>query len=1776
MAQVDAVAIAAAVRRRMVDFALDDHFVRDEDLARICRSIWEGPAADGGLVGELWVESAFPAEASQQSLEDLVRKDAFDGWLANQLDRSGGVPRQRKLYQHQLEAIESARQLAGGNPALVVTAPTGAGKTESFLLPLLDRLARHERTTKRGVRAIILYPMNALVDDQVGRLHRWLADQDRLTLFHFTSATAERLNQVSSASYRDYRRGDPCRMWSRRQARGVENAQGQTIRAEHGTGRGPQPDVLVTNYSMLEYMLCRPQDAPFFSEALEMVVLDEAHLYTGTLAAEITLLLRRVLERCGRTPDQLLQIATSATLTSDTAALRSFIAQVFSKSRDSVRHIDGKTAEAQLPEPAAPPSEPEATKVAAALSRPVTTMTTPADGQPSLETDVGDCQALAAGLQQLVSADRIEAALATAEGRPAVLLWEALGAAPILHRLDALLRERSNAPLSWLAEQLWGQPDDAALQATSRLLQLAAAARPTAQDLPRLPHRMHLLTRAPDGLVLCLNDHCVGPAERCLPGFGAVSAGQPDHCPSCGPDSTVKTLVRCSGCGQWLLAEDHDDQGRRPWKGRDLKPPEDDDEQGCGPRPQLLSPQGPDGGGDWYDRTTGEITGGPPGARLWPLTEAGDDDGETCPNCGANRRSFDLFQSSSAVALTVLAETILAGLPPRTEPNRQFRPAQGRRLLAFSDSRRQAAQLGPGLTSQHETQVFRAALARTIAVPMPGRATTRLRENVERLQTELTEETDPALRRIIQLDLQAARRRLTEAEQGGDLESWVARLAETTELEPDIGELLAAELGDRHRAEKWRDDSWMQNRTAVVESLQGRLMDEIASPARRERSLETVGLLEVAYPGLSELPPAGFLGKLTPEAADRLQSAWTEFLAALADDLRSSGAVTTGDDDRDDAYGWGNRRIGRWMAAEAANRQRLQRFVGATDRQRRIKFAWMVLEAADQRPTLSLAQELLRAAFRQFLDAAVTAAGGGLSAGPGVQLAWLEKALRETDRGALVVPALRVVLPRLALRRPLRLFRSPTTSLVWPREVLGCAPEFGANDLQLVAAEALDQDPRLGRARREYLMPVGSDVFGIGLWAEEHSAQLSAAENRRRQELFRDGIRNVLSSTTTMELGIDIGGLNAVLCTNVPPGAVNYRQRAGRAGRRSDGSALVATHGRPQPYDREVFLRFGDYLARPPRLPRVFLDRPRLARRHAHAWLLGWFFQQLYPQDAVVGAMNAFGRMGVFCGVPLPPGWRANEPKPTCPPAHVDGGLVLQHPWATRPPSDVPSEQFRQFLSWAQAHPDRLQDALRELAAGTPVAEEVNRWEQFIGAVAAAFEATTRSWFDDYEPLLQAWQDVSAARAAEGQSPWATCNAIRYQLKDLYQTTVIEALADQQFLPRYGFPIGVLRLRVVEMDDRTPTDGEQSDREDQYRLERSGLLALGEYAPGSQLVVGGRVITSHGLLKHWTGADLDDAMGFRARFTECRNGHVYYFAHDQTDPPCLICGDRAKRSPSQMLYVRHGFTTALWDPPKRSGRAETVGHTQRATVTFGSDPQGIKEQRDFAGIPGLLARYREDGEMLVYNSGDQGLGFRVCTRCGYAESETDESKRPPGFELHERLDWGKRSRSQAPRCWRDHDTPELHHQTLAARQTTDVLMLDFRQVAQPTAPDPALLTTFGQALKIAGARLLELDSREIGYLVLDGVGPVLYDDVPGGAGHVYELMQQGDAWWNEALEVLGRYDDPAAREEHDRRCETACLDCLLTFDAQEAARKGLLKRRLTLAWAEGLENQPQA
>lgn len=1780
MPQLDALRLVHSLRKRLVEFSIEETFLRDETLRDILRTVWSSGPEAGGLLSELWVEAAFGAATCQSpphTVQHLVDAGQFDRELAQHLDRRGAFPIDRPLYSHQRDAIQRARMVGADRPAIMVTAGTGAGKTESFLLPILDELWRSPRTPgEQGVRCIILYPMNALVNDQIDRLYGWLRHQQRLSLFHLTSETPE---DHGHANQMGVPRWDSCRHRTRRQARGLETADG---RKRAHTDRGPVPDILITNYSMLEYMLCRPQDAMFFGPALRSAVLDEAHLYTGTLAAEIALLLRRVLVRCGLSPRQVLHICTSATLgEGDLSELGS---KLLTKPVELVHVIRGTRKHPDILATQGPqassPNQAQLDALAALAGISAPTLTATADGESELATSPSACDVLEPALQELTNRETVAAARGACAEQPGPFLHRALSSAAGARLLAHVLWTRPRLSINHLAEALWGTANADAVAATIAFLRLTSSARLQAADLPLVPHRLHVLCRCPDGAVVCLNPACTAPRSMKPSGWGALCTGFAEMCPHCG--SRTLSVLRCDDCGHAVVAGvQTNDFCLRP-----IPPDAFRDQNQPGhtvPGAMVfelsVSPASEGRGCVHVDLSSGQMTG--PGTNTRGLIPV--DNAAECSNCrsvGDSPLKFEPVAAPLSLTMSVIAETILAGLPEYPSADREFLPARGRRLLAFTDSRQGAARLGPRLTSQHETQLLRAALVRAVqSHASTPEVEQYLVDQIADLQRRL--ESSPAtLTATLKRDLTRCEVELASARGG----LGIRQLADLLARAPVTAELLDADTAGNHRHSPdhpWSRSSWAENAASARKSLARLLCEEVAIPLRPHRatSAEAVALIEIVLPGVETLHPqatdvASFsepmqaiqriLGTLPQELAQGLREDWTSFLTELVLDLRRNMAVTLGlGEEADEDF------VRQLVGTDAVAGLYLTRqtFAGSSERATRLaRVAQFFTErGVPKESALSVAQDLLGYIFDLLLHSV---------ASPG-QCPWLE-----TDgKGGL-----RLNLLNLCVRRPRRLFVSSTTGLVFPRAVLGRAILHGIPDLIPTNIESALNSPRLARRRRELLGTSAdeSDVFGSGLWGEEHSAQLSPQENLRLQNLFRAGARNVLSSTTTLELGIDIGGLAGVMLTDVPPGVANYTQRAGRAGRRADGSSIVVTFARPRPFDREVFQRFGQFLSKSPPTPNVFLNRARIVERHAYAFLLGEFFRAVYPTEAHVGAMTAYRLMGEFCGMPMSRHWNIRE-DPVRP---AGAPPSTAHAPPDRPvwwPDDGAQRCLRDlclcFLEHLSAHAqDPRREGLTRLFQSTPLASlgtsDSVATSGFIREAAVRLEEADAEWRSLYREFYEGWDRTDP----RDQPASGLANALHRNLEAMYSTTTIEALADTQYLPRYGFPIGLLRLSVWTGDPRRASGVREEDR---FRLERNGMLALREYAPGATLVVGGSVVRSRGLMKHWTGVDKPETLGLRGRGLIGPQGRFVYRLGESELPDTFPSSGESTRFAHhfELLFPRHGFSTAWWDRPLRTrSLVDPVGSVQLASSAVIEAGDWNEVRADFARIRGLTARYRECGELLVYNPGDRVTddtgrprftGFAICTRCGFAEIErtADGSGRlqlPSPFEGHRPL----RRMERRSTCWAGiENAPVLRHQVLAARENTDVLVLELGRLIP--AGSPQIAKTLAEALRLSGARHLQLDARELGarfHPVLDGgFAVVLFDCHPGGAGHVFELLNDADRWLRGSLrETL------FVSEEHHARCRTACLDCLRTF-AEPSNEDGVEFDRLsTLAWLDAL------
>ncbi|MBP3209782.1 MAG: DEAD/DEAH box helicase, partial [Oscillospiraceae bacterium] len=207
----------------------------------------------------------------------------------------------RPLYLHQEVAMQKAMQ----GQSLVVTTGTGSGKTESFLLPVLQHILTEMEKGEldAGVRAIIIYPMNALANDQIKRMRALLKNCSRIRFGIYNGNTPHERSKALG----EYRK-------THRDAEGgpIEPLPNELISREEM--QQEPPHILITNYSMLEYMMLRPKDDKVFSGAkLKYIVLDEAHIYKGATGMETSMLMRRLRARISE-PGKVQYILTSATL----------------------------------------------------------------------------------------------------------------------------------------------------------------------------------------------------------------------------------------------------------------------------------------------------------------------------------------------------------------------------------------------------------------------------------------------------------------------------------------------------------------------------------------------------------------------------------------------------------------------------------------------------------------------------------------------------------------------------------------------------------------------------------------------------------------------------------------------------------------------------------------------------------------------------------------------------------------------------------------------------------------------------------------------------------------------------------------------------------------------------------------------------------------------------------------------------------------------------------------------------------------------------------------------------------------------------------------------------------------------------------------------------------------------------------------------------------------------------------------------------------------------
>ena len=1517
----------------------------------------------------------------------------------------------RPLHAHQQAAIEREENF-------LVATGTGSGKTECFLYPLVNDILRQGNLDRPGVRAILVYPLNALAGDQLMRIARLLFHElgdPGITLGRYTG-------QVASNATRESEANKLLQTQSFHDALPGHEEVPENWLLDREAMRVRPPHILITNYAMLEHILLLPHNRPVLRGAdLSWIVLDEIHTYTGAQAIEVAFLLRRLKEFAGAQSPRC--VGTSASLDPGRKKeLADFAARLFGEPFGgteavitSNRKDHPALSDNPIPSGMTASDWQRASELAATARHWITQ-----SGTMSAADWNDECSDL--GLDALCIKDAQDLGLG---------LIEKLGQLEEVRRLTDLLKPGPRHVRDIAQAVFSGAPEEEQLAALSGLISVGVLA--TSLDeavFPLLPARYHLISRALDQIAASL-DH-----EKPEKIHDVVLARQTSQ----SGDRPAYRLMVCRNCGEPYLEAWNDGSDR-------LDANSHRDAARCVLRildgPQTIETEtdieGNTSGGAsvWVDVLTGHITH-PDADTAVELTnlELEEDPDERklylkkCDACGYRPRSYPepitgVHPGDDAFAAVNVQSLLEAQNPKGAE---SAHPMGGRKTLSFSDNRQDAAAFAPFFERTSREQAIRGAVLEAIK--------------------------DGNL-----VDLQSLTGSVQRILRGSGLRLY----------RPGV------------------DPSREQGENEFIR-LKGYLLAEITSNARLRTSLEGYGLLRVEYDGLDQI-----VGRVARKLPEPFHNHATDLVLWILRHIRTHRAISVeGTDmvDLTDESIWGSsfNQEGRCFLETPNPRSSTAiSLLPAAGRENRLTRVLTRMGCTDME-----AHDVLRAFHRSLQRPGSIAAPHNLGLG-----------LR-TDARMLV---------RRGDDFPLYQCDNCGTRTQFNTRV--CQSYNCTGSLFEIDMEARE---RLG-AQNHYIQRYRAHPkLGI---SREHTAAVSTDLRQRIEEGFKDGEVNMLSCTTTMEMGVDLGDLESAFLKNAPPSIANYQQRAGRAGRRAQVAPIVLTSARSSRFDRMVFEQFESYLKSLPRVPYLTLDNAPFFQRHQMAVVLsGWLSHRLH-----LSTRTSSPRLRDVLGDRL----EENQ---------FDHLMIDMENWISSSPG-------RSALTRAAGLVNSLPDQFRNIALDS-------------GNLAQHFKARLRTFI---RIICDRWQtyEVEIERLIERhrRTPRTEQRAIerlensrRYlegtQRRFLNQF-IVEQLSKSALIPTYSFPVNSVTLEII-------TSAMQFASDNLLELDRDGAIGIREYAPGGEVIAGGRVWRSEGIVRRnkYTG---ENAYIERDKIRICEACNFPQLTHHQDEPAseCAQCGEPFQAQNIARDTIRPtGFLTSLSEPNGRdpsSHYLRQVATDDARLLTQASESSyrnaGFQDIDTFHA-PGFHMPGQDVGRVIIINKGRLGGGFGWCHACEHAFPAQPGG---PGWQQSLPMPEHVNPRTGQPCDFRGTVYPvDLSHVF-----ETDVRCFLFRGVPRDAQGVPFQLTveghkTLSEALRLASAELLETDPRDLRSTeqwLNNRPVVVLYDSVSGGAGYSARLTR--DAGFSMA-DLLGAMEELLDCSNPD--CETSCSRCLNDYSNQ--------------------------
>jgi superfamily II DNA/RNA helicase len=569
--------------------------------------------------------------------------------------------------------------------------------------------------------------------------------------------------------------------------------------------------------------------------------------------------------------------------------------------------------------------------------------------------------------------------------------------------------------------------------------------------------------------------------------------------------------------------------------------------------------------------------------------------------------------------------------------------------------------------------------------------------------------------------------------------------------------------------------------------------------------------------------------------------------------------------------------------------------------------------------------------------------------------------------------------------------------------------------------------------------------------AGEHSAQQDKKRLKELEDQFEKGEINILSCSTTMEMGVDIGGISAVVMSNVPPMPANYLQRTGRAGRRSESKSLALTSCAPNPVGLRTIRNPKWALEHKIASPFLSFDSKNIIQRHINSFLFGEFVRGESNEGRGLSVKN-----------------------------NVEGFYI-----------EGENNLALKFLSWIDGLETKsFQKEIEHIIYNTPLSS--NNSYSLCLKVKDNFSRT----YSKVRDQLNAYKEKLEILENEFGNSSAAFKAVTYRKKQFLNKNILNYLADENFLPNAGLPTGIVEFEKITIQDLKGLSRNKIQSNPSYPISR----ALTEFAPGNNILIDGYNYKSSGIIMKNTYGNSTEKEIVQG-CSNCGYQRIVEI-NEEIKSDCPGCGGMNTFKGIQLGEHQDTFTE-LVEPV---GFSIDIYETPTRRVSDRSKPQYLeplllnikpwnKNQNNF--IDFRTSSNQDNAKILFYNTGN-GDGYSLCLDCGKVETSTDK------LDGHKRLRGGRNNDGENI-CT---SSNIKEHIVLGNQFITDFTEIRLKNVNNEYVNDKKLVYSLGVIFTKSLAEHLAIEESELGFGIKkykDYQTIFIYDTAKGGAGYASQF-----------------------------------------------------------------------